>query len=139
MSVPSGARGDGKLKVLVKANELATYTIRIAKNKNVFLPEYQSSLTDDIVRVAKDIFIDAWTANNIRVGDDPVKWKLRKELQEKAILNCNNLLALMEIAQSVFHLKTKRIKFWGAKTIEVRQLLRKWNQSDVKRYEKSDR
>ena len=30
------------------ARELALYTIKICQNKNIFIPEYQSSLTDDI-------------------------------------------------------------------------------------------
>lgn len=50
-----------------EARELALYTIKICTNKNIFLPEYQSALTDDIIRKAKDIYTNVWTANNIRV------------------------------------------------------------------------
>lgn len=138
MSVPEGQRGEGRFTVLVKANMLAIYTIKICNNKNVFLEQYQSALTNDIIRTAKDIFIDCWTANNIMIRktdeDKEEKIKARRELQERAAIECNNLLALMQMAQTLFHLKTKRIKYWGGKTIEVRGLIRSWIESDTKRY-----
>lgn len=135
MSVPEGLRGTGRLEVIEKALDLADYTITITANPKIFLPEYQKSLTDDINRVALAIYIDAWTANNILVrnAEDFVE---RKRLQERAARNCNNLLALMQLAQKVFHLKLKRIQFWGEKTINARNLLRAWKESDCKRYSK---
>lgn len=136
MSVPEGQRGQSKFAVLVKAQQLCIYTIKICNNKKIFLPEYQSALTNDIIQTAKDIFIDCWTANNIMVRGDEEKWKERRKLQERAARNCNNLLALMQIAQTLFHLKLKRIKYWGTNTIEVRNLIRTWIESDAKRYKK---
>lgn len=135
MAVAEGERSQSKLEVIVKTLDLATYTIRITNNPKVFLPEYRSSLTDDIIRTAKDIYIDAWTANNVLVktADD---WKIRKALQERAARNCNNLLALMQMAKSVFHLKSKRVKYWGEKTITVRGYIRDWRDGDSQRYGK---
>ena len=139
MSVPEGKRGKRKLEVFTKANELANYTIKICNNKKVFLPEYQSAMTDDIIRTAKDIFMNAWSANGIRVTDNQgnvnqKKYAERRNLQEISIRKCNDLLALMQMAQRLFHLKTKRIKYWGSRTIEVRELLIKWKDADTKRY-----
>lgn len=135
MSVPETERGKGKFDVLIKANDLATYTIRITKNPKVFLPEYQTALTDDIIRAAKNVFIHAWTANNIRVveRDD---WAERKRLQEQAAQECNNLLALIQIAKPVYHLKAKRVKYWGQKIIDARNAIRDWKAGDNKRYGK---
>ena len=135
MSVPETERGKGKFDVLIKANDLATYTIRITKNPKVFLPEYQTALTDDIIRAAKNVFINAWTANNIRVveRDD---WAERKRLQEQAAQECNNLLALIQIAKPVYHLKAKRVKYWGQKIIDARNAIRDWKAGDNKRYGK---
>jgi hypothetical protein len=133
VSVPETQRTHGKLEVLTKAMDLAVYTLRITKNPKVFPPEYQSSMTDDIIRTAKDIYIDAWTANNISVrsADD---WKERKYLQERAARNCNNFLALIQLAKPLYHLSSKRIAYWGKLIIEVRNLIRKWKDSDSKRY-----
>lgn len=139
MSVPEGQRGKGKFTVPTKANMLSIYTVKICCNKKVFLPEYQHALTDDIIRTAKDIFIHCWTANNIRVGKDEEKRKERRRLQEQAANDCNNLLALMQMAQTLFHLKLKRIKYWGERTIEVRTLIRSWIESDTKRYSQEQR
>ncbi len=125
-----------KLEVIVKAMQLASHTLKITKNDKIFLKEYQSSLTDDIIRTAKDIYIDAWTANNIVVGKNIDNWKERKKLQERAARNCNNLLALIQLSQTVFHLKLKKIKYWSELTIEVRTLLKYWKESDIRRYEK---
>lgn len=146
MSVPEGKRGEGKFTVLVNAQMLCIYTIKICTNKNVFLLEYQNALTDDIIRTAKNIFIDCWTANNIRITKEneneadrqrnEERKKMRRKLQERAMLNCNNLLALMQIAQSLFHLKLKRIKYWGGRTLETRAMIKAWMESDSKRYSK---
>ena len=134
MSVPEGQRSKGKLEVLIKANELAVYTIQICTNQKVFKPEYRSAMTDDIIRAAKNIFIYCWTANNIRAGKDPDKARQRKRLQEQAILECYSLLAMMQMAKKLFHLSSKRIKYWGSMTIEVRDLIRGWKEADSKRY-----
>lgn len=133
MSVPEGLRGTGRLEVIEKTLDLADYTITITANSKIFLPEYQRSLTDDINRIALAIYVDAWTANNIKVTNEE-SYMERRRLQERAARNCNNLLALMQLAQKVFHLKLKRIKFWGEKTLNVRSLLRAWRESDYKRY-----
>ena len=134
MSVPESERGHGKFEVLVKANDLAVYTMRITKNPKVFMPEYQTALTNDIINTAKEIFIKCWTANNIKVGDDAENYITRKRLQEEAARECNNLLALIQMAKPLFHLAGKRVKYWGKKTIEVRNEIRDWKAGDSKRY-----
>ena len=64
MAVKAGERNvpdtpqNRQLNAVWYARELAVYTIQICKNKKVFLPEYQSALTDDIIRTAKDIYIN---------------------------------------------------------------------------------
>lgn len=101
MAVKAGERNvpdtpqNKQLNAVWYARELALYTIQICQNKKVFLQEYQSALTDDIIRTAKDIYINAWTANNIRITEKNKKelWAWRSKLQRQAILDCNNLLA----------------------------------------------
>jgi len=134
MSVPAGERGEGKLEVITKARALASYTIRITKNQNVFKPEYNDAITADLIRMAKDIYISAWNANNIKVAHDHDNAVERIRLQKHAVLQCNNLLALMQLAKEVFHLSSKRIKYWAGLTMEVRSYIRRWNESDRKRY-----
>ena len=133
MSVPAPQRDHGKLEACVKALELAKYTLKITANKKIFTLEYQTALTDKIISAALNIYTLAWTANNILVNspDDLVR---RLSFQEQAAIQCNILLSLMDIAQGIFHLSTKRIVYWGKKTIEARNLIRAWRDADRKRY-----
>ncbi len=133
MSVPEGKRGESKLEIFVKAKDLATYTVKICCNENVFLPKYQNALTNDIIRSAKDIYVWCWSANNIRVVDKD-RYKERSDLQRKAHRECNNLLALIQIAGTVFHLRNKRLKYWGTKILDVRNMITKWYENDKIRY-----
>ena len=133
MSVPEGKRSHSYLEIFVKCRQLAAYTIKICCNENVFLPKYQNAITNDIMRTAKDIYIHCWTANNIRVVDVDT-YRERYRLQRIAHRECNNLLALIQIAGSIFHLKHKRIKYWGEIILEVRNMIAKWYDSDCKRY-----
>lgn len=131
MSVPEGKRGEGKFEVLIKTRDLAAYTINICCNENTFKPQYRDAITNKIIEISTDIFLQCWTANNIRLTAENIR--KRQGYQQEAILQCNNLLALIQIAQKVFHLTTKRIKFWGEQIIEARNLIQKWKESDRKR------
>lgn len=142
MAVKAGERNvpdtpqNRQLDVAWEARELALYTIQICNNKNIFLPEYQSALTDDIIRTAKDIYMHVWTANNIRVTDSKRKelFAYRNKLQRQAILDCNNLLALIGLARPLYHLKGKKVKYWSEKTLKTRNYIKKWKESDQDRY-----
>lgn len=133
MSVPVTKRTQGKLEVCVKSRELATYTLQITKNKKIFTEEYQDAITNKIISTAISIHTMVWAANNIKVDryDQMIE---RLALQEKAAIQCNVLLSLIDIAKPLFHLRTTRVMFWGEKTIEVRNLIRAWHNADRKRY-----
>jgi hypothetical protein len=144
MSVPESKRKENKLEVFNLARDLTTYTIRITANEKVFLPQYKGAVTDDIIETAKNIYADAWEANNIYVNMAPKDeiermkavrdWMDRRELQQKAVRECNRLLTLIGTAKSVFHLKGKRVKYWVGKVLTVRNKIRNWKDSDNKRY-----
>ena len=125
-----------KFGLLTRAQALVKYTLQITSNEKVFKPEYQRALTDDINNAAKTIFLSAFEANNIWVEDES-DIRRRYAKQKEALIACDRLLALMEIAYSVFHLRAKRIKYWGTKTVDVKHRLRAWISSDAKRYGKN--
>lgn len=133
MSVPVNQRTHGKLEVCVKAHDLCCYTLQITANKKNFTQEFQESLTNRIVEAAIDIHTLCWSANNILVNsvDD---LRERTMYQEKAAIRCNILLSLIDVAKRIFHLSTKRVTYWAGKTIETRNLIRAWRESDLKRY-----
>ena len=123
-----------QLEACQKAMELALHTIKICNNKKIFIVEYQEALTNDIIRYAKDIYINAWNANNIYVKKDNGSWQSREKLQKIAILKCNELLALINIARRLFHLKGNKVKYWSQMTLDTRGLIRKWMESNAKQY-----
>lgn len=69
------------LNACTEAVNLYLYTFDICKNENVFLPKY-SIITDDIIKMSKDIYVKAWMANNIKVGNNASLWNRRFLLQE---------------------------------------------------------
>lgn len=140
MSVNVGQRNvpdtpaNRQLDACWKARGVALHTIKICNNKKIFLPEYQSALTNDLIQTAKNIYKDVWKANNIRVTKQK-HWDYRCRLQMEAILECNDLLASIGLARALFHLKGKKVNYWSKMVIEVRNQIAKWHESDVKRYE----
>lgn len=135
MSVPQFERGEGKFNVLVEANFLAVHSMQIVSNPNIFDLKYQSVMGNDLIETSKDIFISAYTANEIKVENKRQAVE-RLKLIEHAIIYCDRLLALIQMAKKLYHLDSKRVKFWGGKTLSVKELLKKWYQSECKRYEK---
>jgi hypothetical protein len=128
-------RGEGKFDTLTKALRLASYTIDITDNKKVFVPEHAKS-TERIVYLARDIYHKARVANDIRVGDDKDLLMERRRLQNEAIAECDHLLSEIQIAKMIFHLRTKRVEYWGNMVEEVKGYLRKWRESDADRFRK---
>lgn len=127
-------RGEGKFDTLTKALRLASYTTDITDNKKVFTPDHEKT-TEKIVNLAWNIYHRARIANDIRVetADDLME---RRKLQNQAIAECDQLLTAIQIAKRVFHLRLKRIKFWGEMVEEVKNHLRKWRESDADRFRK---
>ena len=134
MSVPEGQRHKGRLEVHVKAQYLASYTAKILANPKVFKPEIDEEIIRRIRNCAYDIYTLSWTANKIRLDTNEVNRAMRYQRQEEAILLCDEMLAYIGIAKQVFHLKSKRIKYWSGLILEVRGLIQKWKESDVSRY-----
>ena len=134
MSVPAGQRKENRLEVVMQARALAAYTLKITSNQNVFIPDYDEAVKSKIQDSALTIFLNLMDANNIRVDDNVEKWKERDKLQKDAATACNTLLNLIYLAQTVYHLRASRIKYWSELVLSVRGLIRKWNHSDCTRY-----
>ena len=142
MSVNVGQRNvpdtpqNRQLDACEMAMNLALHTIKICENKKIFTVEYQEALTDDIIRCAKDIYIFAWNGNNVYVQPDNGRWPERKKLQIAAISKCNELLALINIARRLFHLKVTKVRYWTQMVVDTRGLIRRWHDANAKQYGK---
>ena len=131
--VQKDSRREGKLALAVLARMHAKYAMQITSNPKIFDPRYYHAITVDLIRTSKDIYRSIWTANTT-----PVKSKndyaARRKYQVRAVMLCNMMLADIEIAQSVFHLKGKRMRYWAGMVMEIRNKARAWIESDAKRY-----
>ena len=134
MSVPEPERHKGRLEVHVKAQFLASYTATILKNKNVFDPDVDTELINRIKCAAYDIYARLWAANKIHAETNTVNRVSRYSLQEEALSLCDEMMAYIGIAKTVYHLRTKRMKYWSRIITDVRALIQAWKESDVKRY-----
>lgn len=133
MSVPKGMRGESRLDVQVKVEDLVTHTIRIMSNERVFDPRYRD-FGGRVIDCAVGIGQDMWEANGIRVNNDPRRWEARRALQERACRRLDTLLYLIGVCQRLYHLRRGKAEAWVRKAYEARDLARKWRDSDVRRY-----
>lgn len=137
MSVAKSKQTEGKLLVVTKARELATYTIKICSNEKNFPKRYRWCITAKTVDCAIDVSSNVNAANSIYVNDDNKKdYQLRRQYQTKALAETYALLSMIDIAYSVFSIESKRIEYWTRLVNEVQVLLRNWRKSDYDRYGK---
>lgn len=143
MTVPAEKRKEGRLVVIVKALNVATYTNQILANKKKFPAELDEVLGNDIKRHGQAIYRNCRLANDIRVQKpvtgqmDPEAREARYRLQTKAIQECTELLICIDMAYGTYHLPAKRVAHWGKITKEARDYIRKWRDADKKRYDSS--
>lgn len=133
MSVVKSKRGEGQLLVLTKANELATYSIKICSNEKNFPKHYRWCLTSKIVDAAIEISNFANMANSVYVKDS-TDYQLRKQYQTKALASTYALINMMDISYRVFGIESSRMEFWTNLVMEVQNMLRNWRKSDMERY-----
>ena len=131
-SVVKSNRTPGQLEVNTMALDLCCYTLHITSNPKHF-PQDQSAFTERIRDNVIQIHAYCWVANNIYVGDSLSRYNTRIEYEAKAIDCCNTLMALIEIAQKMFHLESRRIRYWMKKTKDLRTVIYAWKESDVHR------
>ena len=133
ISVRKDERSESKLKVQDKAEELLAHTVHIVSNPNVFDPKY-AMLHERIVDCAVEIGVCLWEANGIRVDRDAGKYRMRRDLQDRAIRKTASLLYLMTAAKRLDHLRSRKYWHWVGMAETVKDMAKKWRDSDAHRY-----
>lgn len=133
MSVIKAKRSEGKLQVLIQANNLCVYTVQICKNEKYFPKRDRWIMTQHIVHEALDVLCCIKRANAINVAtwED---YKYRRAQQVEAYSHAEALLTLLDVAYITLCIESQRIEFWTSQIISVENLLKKWRESDRKRY-----
>ena len=135
MPVPN--RSEGELEVNTKARALTVYTLKILENEKWF-PKTQQAFISKVQDCVIEIQSLCWEANNIKVGSNAERYKRRIDLQDQAAEKCNRLMMLIETAKPLFHLESKRVRYWIKNTKELRNYIRGWHDKDVERLRPKD-
>ena len=131
MSVVKSKRGQGKLLVYTRSNELAVYTIKICSNEKHFPKKYRWCITNKLVDCALTINNCVSAANAIYIADgDEEAHKMRRNYQTKALAESYALLSMIDIAYRTFGIESDRIEFWTRLVKDVQGLIRNWRKSE---------
>lgn len=134
MSVVTGDRTQGKLKVLLDTAELVKYTLSVIKNEKVFPKSYRWLLSQKIADEAVDAYTCIRRANAINVKTHK-DFEQRRSQQVKAYTHLEALIGLVDIAFNILPIEGKRIEHWTGLVLTAENSLKNWCRSDAKRYE----
>lgn len=132
MSVPVPQRGHGELEVNSKARALTVYTLKILENEKWF-PKEQSAFIAKLQDCTIEIQALCWDANNIKVDGNPDRYRRRIDHQDQTAEMCNRMMMLIETAKPLFHLESKRVRYWIGMTKDLRSMIRAWRDKDAER------
>ena len=132
MSVPVPQRGNGELEVNTKARVLTVYTLKILENPKWF-PKEQIAFITRLQDCVIEIQALCWDANNIKVDGNQDRYRRRLDKQDQAAEMCTRLMMLIETAKPLFHLETRRVRYWIGLTKELRTMIRAWRDKDAQR------
>ncbi len=126
--VVAGKRGVSKFDAIIKSQKVAKHILLITQNEKIFNVTHKAFI-EDINHTAEQIYINAYMANNIYAkGIENMEQRIRLETQ--AIIDCKSLLALIDLAWQIFHLKASRVEYIGKITNEAEKSLQAWRKRD---------
>ena len=133
MSVVKSKRTESKLEVLLVANQIAEYTIRICSNERSFPKRFRWCITSKIVDLAMEINNMVQEANSVYVKTAR-DYYIRRDLQTKSLAATYSLLTDIDLAHRIFGIDGKRIDHWVGQVTHEQILIRNWRKSDADRY-----
>ena len=131
ISVPKDKRTEGELAINTDARRICTYVLRITGNDKKF-PKEQEWFTNLLREKAIGIDLNCWKANNIYVNSQTLYDK-RMALEAEAGDACTEILEIINIGRSLYHMSTKRYKYLTDQYVELRKKIRNWYKSDRER------
>lgn len=121
---------DNELRVILKAKELATHTLRLTSNANRYPKKYRFSLVDKMQNKSMEIYEMLFEANRTDIRDYK---RDRLELQTKAITYCDELLFNIEMSHDLNILNAKSMEYWSKIVSDVKHMAIAWRTKDRKR------
>ena len=133
MSVVSGLRGEGDLKVITESGKLCDYTLQITSTEKHFPKRYRWSITNRIVQLTLDIDDHLIHANSIYVSSEEDSAR-RQRHQLEALELTYVLLRTIDRAYRRFGVGSFNVEHWTGLIKELQRLIRGWYTKDKKRY-----
>ena len=132
-------RTPGKFDVLIKAKELAIYTIHITHNEKHFPKKYRFTVVQKLQDKALYILDVLTMANEMfpidKGGNLHQEILERRRLyQKEAVASCRSLLTMIDIATELFEINVAGVEHWTALAVEVRNKANAWITSDANRF-----
>ena len=132
MTVLKRLRNESSMSVILRARELAVYTMQVCGNEKRFPKRYRWCITAKVVEEAKEILRKLTFANSMRV-DVPEEGQQRRMMQAKAMAHSFCLLTEINIAFDFLGLPEREVRHWTGLVMEVQRLLKAWQKSDAAR------
>lgn len=133
MSVRANERSQGDLDVIIKAKQMAVHTVEITNNTNYFPKRYRLTITDKIVNKSIEIFMLLYEANEIYPRNKK-DFEDRQHNQRRAMACCRTLVAMIDVAKTLFHLPPDKVSYWTKLIVEVRYMTAAWYKKEHDRF-----
>lgn len=121
---------DEKLKVILKAEELAEHTLRVTSNCRRYPKKYRFSLVDKMSVKSLEIYESLHEANRT---DLQMYRRERSELQTKAITYCDQLLFYIEMSMKLNIIDMSSMEYWSKMVTDVKRMTIAWRSRDKER------
>mgnify|MGYP002710977129 CR=1 FL=1 len=121
---------ENDLKVILKAKELATHTLRVTSNANRYPKKFRFSLVDKMQNKSMEIYEMLFEANRT---DIKAYKRDRLELQTKAITYCDELLFYIEMSHELNIINSDSMGYWSKMVSDVKHMAIAWRTKDRQR------
>lgn len=118
-----------EMQVIIKAKELASYTLKVTSNNNNFPKKFRFTLVDRMQRKSFEIYESLLEANRTRVENKYTRY----DLQTQAIVSCEELLFYIEMSMMQNIITPKRAEYWSGLVSDVKHMTLAWRKRDKDR------
>ncbi len=123
--------GDRDFLLLVKAKDLAKYTINMTENNKRFPKKYRFTFVNRMQDLSLDIYELINEANELNTND-PEALRERLKLQNLAITKCKTLLFLISLCleNKNIALNDRQAQAWAKYVLNVKNMAVSWHNKD---------
>lgn len=117
--------------LLVKAKDLAKYTIKITDNPKRFPKKYRFTFVNRMQDMVLDIYELINTANELNANDKQALTE-RLRLQNQAITKCKTMLFLIDLCleNESISLNNRQAEIWSKYVCNVKNMTINWHVKD---------